>query len=122
MVDDDLVQAQVSGENEATLTLTFFGSLDAALGGAGVQLRNGAGQVVSPTQFFAAVVPAGSNTPGTLVARSGNRFKLNDGLRENLWVSAKPTCSSLFPLLTSERTADVVIEDLTLDGNRQQNE
>ncbi len=58
----------------------------------------------------------------TLVARSGNRFKLNDGLRENLWVSGKPTCASLFPLLTSEHTADVVIEDLTLDGNRAQNE
>ncbi len=58
----------------------------------------------------------------TLVARSGNRFKLNDGLRENLWVSGKPTCASLFPLLTSENTADVVIEDLTLDGNLAQNE
>lgn len=58
----------------------------------------------------------------TLVARSGSRFKLNDGLRENLWVSGKPTCASLFPLLTSEYTSDVVIEDLTLDGNRGQNE
>jgi hypothetical protein len=57
----------------------------------------------------------------TLVARSGNRFKLNDGLRENLWLSGKPTCSSLFPLLTSERTADVVIENLALDGNRENN-
>lgn len=57
----------------------------------------------------------------TLVARSGNRFKLNDGLRENLWVSGKPTCASLFPLLTSEYTSDVVIEDLTLDGNGGQN-
>ena len=58
----------------------------------------------------------------TLVARSGNRFKLNDGLRENLWLTGKPTCSSLFPLLTSEHTADVVIENLTLDGNRPNNE
>lgn len=58
----------------------------------------------------------------TLVARSGNRFKLNDGLRENLWLSGKPACSSLFPLLTSERTADVTIENLTLDGNRENNE
>ena len=57
----------------------------------------------------------------TLVARSGNRFKLNDGLRENLWLAGKPTCASLFPLLTSEYTADVVIENLTLDGNRQNN-
>lgn len=58
----------------------------------------------------------------TLVARSGNRFKINDGLRENLWLSGKPTCASLFPLLTSEHTSDVVLEDLTLDGNREQND
>ncbi len=54
----------------------------------------------------------------TLVARSGNRFKLNDGLRDNVWLSGDPTCASLFPLLTSEHTADVVIENLVLDGNR----
>ncbi|MDA1049160.1 MAG: right-handed parallel beta-helix repeat-containing protein [Planctomycetota bacterium] len=58
----------------------------------------------------------------TLVARSGNRFKLNDGLRENLWLTGKPTCSSLFPLLTSEYTSDVLIENITLDGNRANNE
>jgi len=58
----------------------------------------------------------------TLVARDGRRFKLNDGLRKNLWLAGKPTCASLFPLLTSERTADVVIENLTLDGNRQNNQ
>lgn len=33
-----------------------------------------------------------------------------------------PTCSSLFPLLTSENAADVVIENLTLDGNGKNNE
>ena len=58
----------------------------------------------------------------TLVARSGNRFKLNDGLRRNLWLSGKPTCASLFPLLTSEQTADVVIENVALDGNSANNE
>jgi hypothetical protein len=57
----------------------------------------------------------------TLVARSGNRFKLSDGLRENLWLAGEPTCASLFPLLTSEHTAGVVIEDLALDGNRENN-
>ncbi|MFI4850792.1 MAG: right-handed parallel beta-helix repeat-containing protein [Gimesia chilikensis] len=57
----------------------------------------------------------------TLVARSGNRFKLNDGLRKNVWLSGKPTVASLFPLLTSEYTRDVVIENLTLDGNRKNN-
>lgn len=55
----------------------------------------------------------------TLVARSGNRFKVSAGLRENVWLSGEPTCASLFPLLTSERTHDVVIENLTLDGNGQ---
>lgn len=54
----------------------------------------------------------------TLVARSGNRFKLSDGLRKNLWLSGEPKCSSLFPLLTSEHTSDVLIESLVLDGNR----
>lgn len=58
----------------------------------------------------------------TLVARSGNRFKLDRGLRENLWVSGKPRCASLFPLLTSEHTTDVVIENVTLDGNGTNNE
>ncbi len=58
----------------------------------------------------------------TLVARSGNRFKLSDGLRKNIWLSGGPTCSSLFPLLTSENAADVVIENLTLDGNGKNNE
>ncbi|MBD3673665.1 MAG: right-handed parallel beta-helix repeat-containing protein, partial [Planctomycetaceae bacterium] len=57
----------------------------------------------------------------TLVARSGNRFKLNDGIRKNLWLSGEPTCSSLFPLLTSEYTFDVTIENLTLDGNAENN-
>ncbi len=58
----------------------------------------------------------------TLVARSGNRFKLSNGLRKNLWLTGKPTCASLFPLLTSENTAEVTIENITLDGNKDNNE
>lgn len=58
----------------------------------------------------------------TLIAREGNRFKLDKGLRENLWVSGKPKCSSLFPILTSEFTSDVVIENIVVDGNKQNNE
>jgi len=58
----------------------------------------------------------------TLIARSGNRFKLDDGLQDNLWLSGDPTCSSLFPLLTSNGESDVVIENITLDGNKQNNE
>jgi hypothetical protein len=58
----------------------------------------------------------------TLVGRSGNRFRIDSGLRENLWLSGKPTCSSLFPLLTAERASDVIVENLTIDGNRKNNE
>ncbi len=58
----------------------------------------------------------------TLVARSGNRFKLDAGLRRNLWLSGNPECASLFPLLTGLNTSDVVIENLRLDGNLANNE
>ena len=58
----------------------------------------------------------------TLVARSGNRFKLDRPLRKNYWLSRESTAASLFPLLTSEYTRHVVIESLTLDGNRAEND
>jgi hypothetical protein len=58
----------------------------------------------------------------TLVARSGNRFKLDKGLRENLWSSDAPTVSTLFPLLSGEFITNVAIESLTLSGNKANNE
>jgi hypothetical protein len=58
----------------------------------------------------------------TLVARTGNRFKLDRPLRENLWLMAEATVSTLFPLFSGENIADVVLENLTLDGNKQDNE
>ncbi len=58
----------------------------------------------------------------TLVARSGNRFKLDKALRENLWAAGTPTVSTLFPLLSGEFVTNVVIENLTLDGNKANNE
>ncbi len=57
----------------------------------------------------------------TLVANKGNRFKLNDGLRKNIWLTGNPKATSVFPLLTSEYSADVLIENLVLDGNRANN-
>ena len=57
----------------------------------------------------------------TLVARSGNRFRLNAGLRKNLWLSGNPICSTLFPILNCEHAEHVAIENLTLDGNRANN-
>ena len=58
----------------------------------------------------------------TLVARSGNRFKLDKALRENFWTVGESTCSTLFPLVTGEEIDHLVIENLTLDGNRANNE
>jgi hypothetical protein len=57
----------------------------------------------------------------TLVARSGNRFKLDKALRENLWAAGTPTASTLFPILSGEFVTNVVIENLALDGNKANN-
>jgi len=58
----------------------------------------------------------------TLVARDGNRFKLDRPLRENLWLMGDATCASLFPILSGENISNLVIENLTLDGNKERNE
>lgn len=57
----------------------------------------------------------------TLVARTGNRFKLDRALRENFWTLKTPTVSTLFPLLTAEEQTDIVIENVVLDGNKDKN-
>jgi hypothetical protein len=57
----------------------------------------------------------------TLVARSGNRFRLDRPLRENLWLDGEATASSLFAILDGDRVEDVVLEDLCLDGNKANN-
>lgn len=58
----------------------------------------------------------------TLVARSGNRFKLDRALRENFWMRGSSTAAALFPILTGENMSDIVIEDITLDGNKARND
>lgn len=58
----------------------------------------------------------------TLVARSGKRFKLDKALRKNFWTMGESTAASLFPILSGEFVEDIHIENLTLDGNRPNNE
>jgi len=59
----------------------------------------------------------------TLVARSGNRFKLDKALRENLWLEkGEPTASTLFPLISAENVSDIRITNIALDGNRANNQ
>ncbi|MGD1102312.1 MAG: right-handed parallel beta-helix repeat-containing protein [Terriglobia bacterium] len=57
----------------------------------------------------------------TLVARNGNRFKLDRALRENAFLPGEPTVESLFPLFSGEYIADVAVENLVLDGNKANN-
>ncbi len=58
----------------------------------------------------------------TLVARSGNRFKLDRAPRKNYWLSADTTVSTLFPLLDGDEISDVLIENITVDGNKDEND
>jgi len=57
----------------------------------------------------------------TLVARIGNRFKLDRALRVNYWTMKKPVVSSLSPLITAEEARDLAVEHITLDGNKAHN-
>jgi nitrous oxidase accessory protein NosD len=57
----------------------------------------------------------------TLVARSGNRFRLDKALRENLWLMGTANASTLFPILSGEHISGVLIEGLCLDGNKANN-
>lgn len=58
----------------------------------------------------------------TLIARSGNRFKLDRPLRKNYWLMGDSTAASLYPLVTAENATDMAIENLTLDGNQREND
>jgi len=58
---------------------------------------------------------------GTLIARSGNRFKLSKALRKNFWLMGSTTAATLFPILNCEWVEDVAIENIALDGNREHN-
>src|SRR5260370_38783080 len=49
----------------------------------------------------------------TLVARHGNRFKVECGLRQDLWLMGEPQVESPFPLFSREAIADVTIESIS---------
>lgn len=57
----------------------------------------------------------------TIVARSGNRLKLDKALRENIWLAGEPMANSLFPLLTGEYIENITVENLAIDGNKDNN-
>jgi hypothetical protein len=57
----------------------------------------------------------------TLVARNGNRFKLDRALRENAFLAVDPKVETLFPHFSGEFIANIAVEDLVLDGNKANN-
>lgn len=57
----------------------------------------------------------------TLVARNGNRFKLDRALRENTWLPGSPVAETLFPLFSGENIQNLRIENIALDGNKDNN-
>jgi Right handed beta helix region len=57
----------------------------------------------------------------TLVARDGNRFKLDRALREDVFLAGDPKVETLFPLFSGENIQDVTFENLALDGNKANN-
>jgi len=58
----------------------------------------------------------------TLIASSGNRFKLDRRLEERFHLGGEPQIATNFSLLQCTDVADVVIENLAIDGNKAHNE
>lgn len=59
----------------------------------------------------------------TLMARSGNRFKLNRSLEDDdFTLHGGAHVMTLFPLMCGEGVTDAVVEDIALDGNKASQE
>jgi hypothetical protein len=58
----------------------------------------------------------------TVTAIEGDVIFLDRMTEENFWLEKDATAATIFPILTAENVDDVVIENIVLDGNREQNE
>jgi hypothetical protein len=58
----------------------------------------------------------------TIIAIEGNFIFLDRQTEENFWLENNATAATIFPILTAENVDDVVIENIVLDGNREENE
>ena len=58
----------------------------------------------------------------TITAIEGDVIFLDRLTKENFWLEKDATAATIFPILTAENVNDVVIEDIVLDGNREENE
>jgi hypothetical protein len=58
----------------------------------------------------------------TIVAASGNRFKLDRRLEERFHLEGEPQIATNFSVLQCTDISDVLIENITVDGNKAHNE
>ena len=58
----------------------------------------------------------------TITAVRGDVLFLDRLTEENFWIEKDATAATIFPILTAEHVDNVTVEDLVLDGNRDQNE
>ncbi len=63
------------------------------------------------------------NFKGTILQIEGDVIFLDNITRENFWREKQISATTIFPIITaSEKTDNVVIEDIVLDGNKANNE
>lgn len=58
----------------------------------------------------------------TLIAASGNRFKLDRRLEERFHLEGEPQIATNFSLLQCTGVSDVLIENIAIDGNKSHNQ
>ncbi len=58
----------------------------------------------------------------TVTAIEGDVIFLDRLTEENFWLEKDATAATIFPILTAENVDNVVVENIVLDGNRDENE
>ncbi len=58
----------------------------------------------------------------TITAIQGDVLFLDRLTEENFWIEKNATAATIFPILTAENVDGVIVENIVLDGNREQNE
>jgi hypothetical protein len=58
----------------------------------------------------------------TITAIDGDVLYLDAMTEENFWIEKNATAATIFPILTAENVDDVIVEDIVLEGNRDNNE
>jgi len=58
----------------------------------------------------------------TVTAIHGDVIFLDRLTKENFWIEKDATAATIFPILTAENVDDVEVQDMVLDGNRDENE